>query len=268
LSAECYRLGILACLCALWAIPAHAQEIPSVTETADRPGFSDSPVLLGRGRVQIESGFMMEREDDGPKSTRTLTWPQAELHTGINTHLDFSVTWDGLITTTDLTSTSSGETRTTGGADVRLGAKFGLANRPHVNTALIGYVYLPVGSASVSGGYADPQARLAWAASITDSFGFGGTGDLGAVREDDGHVRAKPAVSASLAGKVSGALGGFAGFVAESAELSSTLSVWSAQAGLVFPLGMRHQLDVWVGRHVSGGPDDYFLSAGFVRRLR
>ena len=139
----------IALLCALWAIPAHAQT-PSVTETADRPGFSDSPVLLGRGRVQIESGFMVEREDDGPKSTRTLTWPQAELHTGVNTHLDFSVTWDGLITTTDLTSTSSGETRTTGGADVRLGAKLGLVNRPHVDAALIGYVFLPVGSASVS----------------------------------------------------------------------------------------------------------------------
>jgi Putative MetA-pathway of phenol degradation len=239
-----------------------------VTETADRPGFSDSPVLLGRGRVQIESGFMVEREDDGPKSTRTFTWPQAELHTGVATHLDFSVTWDGLITTTDLTSTSSGETRTTGGADVRLGAKFGLANRPHVNTALIGYVYLPVGSASVSGGYADPQARLAWGASITDSFGFGGTGDLGAVREDDGHVRAKPAVSASLAGKVSGALGGFAGFIAESAELSSTLSVWSAQAGVELALGTRHQIDFWVSRHIAGGTRDWFVSAGFVRRLR
>lgn len=268
MSAECYRLGILACLCASWAIPAHAQETPSVTETADRPGFSDSPVLLGRGRVQIESGFMMEREDDGPKSTRTLTWPQAELHTGINTHLDFSVTWDGLITTTDRTSTSSGETRTTGGADVRLGAKLGLVNRPDVDAALIGYVFLPVGSAAVSGGYADPLARLAWSVSVSDSLGFSGTADLGAVREDDGEVRAKPAASASLAGKVAGSLGGFIGLVAESPELRSTPSVWSVQGGVEFALGTRHQIDFWVSRHIAGGTRDWFVSAGFVRRLR
>jgi hypothetical protein len=268
MSAERYRLGIFACLCALWAIPVRAQETPSVIETADRPGFSDSPVVLGRGHVQIESGFLVEREDDGPNSTRRLIWPLAELHAGVSPRLDFSVTWDGLITTTDLASDSNEEARTTGGADVRLGAKFSLANRPHLNAALIGYVYLPVGSASVSGGYADPQVRLSWAVPISDSFGFGGTGDLGAVREADGRVRVKPAVYVAVAGKVAGSLAGFVGFVAEPPDLSSTLSVWSAQAGLVFPLGMRHQLDVWVGRHVSGGPDDYFVSAGFVRRLR
>ncbi len=115
-----------------------------------------------------------------------------------------------------------------------------------------------------------PIRRLAsrGAASITDSFGFGGTGDLGAVREDDGHVRAKPAVSASLAGKVAGALGGFVGFVAESAELSSTPGVWSTQAGLELALGTRHQIDFWVSRHIAGGTSDWFVSAGFVRRLR
>ena len=120
----------------------------------------------------------------------------------------------------------------------------------------------PVGSASVSG--ADTpirRARLAWGVSITDSFGFGGTGDLGAVREDDGRVHAKPAVSASLAGKVAGALGGFVGFVGESAELSSDTRCVVGPGWLGIPPGMRHQLDVWVAGAFRGGPEDYFLSA-------
>ncbi len=97
-----------------------------------------------------------------------------------STHVSiFRVTWDGLVSTTNLTSTSSGETHTTGGADVRLGAKLGLVNRPHVDAALIGYVFLPVGSASVSGGYADPLARLAWSVSVSDSLRVSGTGRSG-----------------------------------------------------------------------------------------
>jgi hypothetical protein len=264
-----YRgLGSIAFLCALWAIPARAQETPSVTDTADRPGFADSPFLLGRGHVQIESGFLLEREDDGPNSIRGLTWPQLELHAGVSSRLDISLAWDGLVSTTSLTSGSSGETHTTGGADVRLGAKLGLVNRPDVDAALIGYVFLPVGSAAVSGGYADPLARLAWSVSVSDSLGFSGTADLGAVREDDGEVRAKPAASASLAGKVAVSLGGFIGLVAESPELRSTPSVWSVQGGVEFALGTRHQIDFWVSRHIAGGTRDWFVSAGFVRRLR
>src|SRR4029450_5056186 len=71
----------------------------------------------------------------------------------------------------------------------------------------------------------------AWLGASTsrDALGFWGTADLGAVREDDGEVRAKPAASASLAGKVAGSLGGFIGLVAESPELRSTPSVWAGR---------------------------------------
>jgi hypothetical protein len=213
-----------------------------VTETADRPAFSDSPVLVGPGRIQIESGFMVEREDDGPKSTRTLTWPQAELHTDVNTHLDVSVTWDGLIITSDLTSTSSGETRTTGGAHVRLGAKLGLVNR------LMSMPRLSVTYSCRWGALrflADTLIRShaehgASPSRIPLAFGDSGSGSRARRR---GEVRAKPAASASLPGKTTASLGGFVGLVAESPELRSTPSVWSAQAGLELALGTRHQID-------------------------
>lgn len=178
------------------------------------------------------------------------------------------MTWDGLVSTTTPSSASSVEERTTGGADVRIGAKLGLVKRPNVDMALIGYFDLPVGSASVSSGYADPLARLAWGASVSDRIGVSGTADLGGVREGDDRVHLKPAASVSLAGSVGGSLAGFVGVVAEPPDLGSRPSVWSVQAGLELQLGVRTQLDVWVGRRVAGGPDDWFVSAGFVRRLR
>jgi len=133
---------------------------------------------------------------------------------------------------------------------------------------LIGYVELPVGSDSVSSGYADPLARFAWGVSLGDGVGLSGTADLGAAREADGRVRPKPAVSASVGATVVRNLNGFVGIVAESPAAGSRPDVWSIEGGVVLPLGVRTQIDVWASRRLAGGPDDWFLGAGIVRRLR
>ena len=187
------RVGLVRCglaavaLCLVFALQVRAQEPPpSVSDTADRPGFADSPVLLGRGHIQVESGLAWEHEGRPANLTKTLTWPQLELHAGLTPRLEVSLAWDGLVS-----SVSNPEGRTTGGADLRLGAKFGLVNRPSVDAALIGYVELPVGSGSVSSGYADPLARFAWGISVSDRVGLSGTADLGAAREADGRSPAE-----------------------------------------------------------------------------
>ena len=259
-------LGTLA-LCLVFVLPARAQQPPhSASDTADRPGFADSPILLGRGHIQIESGLVWEHEGHGAGLTKTLTWPQLELHAGLASRLEVSVAWDGLVST--VATSSNPEGRSTGWADVRLGAKFGLVNRPGVAAALIGYVELPVGSGSVSSGYVDPLARFAWGISLTDRVGLSGTADLGAAREVDDRVRPKPAASASLGTTIVETLNGFVGIVAESPPIGSAPDVWSVEAGFVLPLRARTQIDVWVSRRVAGGPDDWLVGAGIVRRLR
>ena len=264
------RAGVLRCelaavaSCLVFVLPVHAQQPPpSVGDTADRPGFADSPVLLGRGHIQIESGFAWEHEGRGVDVTKTVTVPQLELHAGLARRLEVSFAWDGLVS-----SVSNPEGRSTSGADVRVGAKFGLVNRPGVDAALIGYAILPVGSGSVSSGYADPLARFAWGMSISDRVGLSGTADLGAAREDDGGVRPKAAASTSLGTTVVRNLNSFVGLVAESRAVGSRPDVWSVEAGFLLPLGVRAQVDVWVSRRVAGGPDDWSVGAGIVRRLR
>ena len=255
-------LGTLALILA-FGLPAHAQPPPSVSDTADRPGFADSPVLLGRGHIQVESGLAWEHEGSAANLTKTLTWPQLELHVGLARRLEVSLAWDGLVS-----SVSNPEGRSTGGADLRLGAKFGLVNRPAVDVALIGYVELPVGSDSVSSGYADPLARFAWGVSLGDGVGLSGTADLGAGREADERVRPKPAASASLGTTIVRTLNGFVGIVVESPPLGSRLDVWSVETGVVLPVGVRTQIDAWASRRLAGGPEDWFFGAGFVCRLR
>ena len=80
-------------------------------------------------------------------------------------------------------------------------------------------------------------------------------------------ARSRPPARHSAAA-ITGALDGFVGIVAEPPAFASRPNVWSVEAGLVRAIGDRHQVDVWVGRRVSGDIDGWFISAGFIRRLR
>jgi hypothetical protein len=263
------RLAVVAWL-TLFSTRAAAQEPPSVGDAADRPGFADSPVLAGRGRILLETGFTLAHDGDDRASARTLTWPQVELHGGLSSWLDVSVIWDGLVSAR--TSTSSpeqvDEDTTTGLDDFRVGAKLRLVRRPRFDAALIAYVNVPVGSDAVSRRYADPLTRLAWSVGISERAWLNGTADLQVVREDDGERRVKPALSAAIGTAFTDVLDGFVGVIAEPPALASRPDVWSVEAGLVRAIGDRHQVDVWVSRRVSGDVDGWFVSAGFIRRLR
>jgi hypothetical protein len=151
----------------LSAFPVAAQE-SSVADAADRPGFADSPVLLGRGHVQIEFGFTTDtkaatqapcarsphhRPSCTPACSHASTSPSAGTASSRRRHP---------------LRKSGTEEHDTGYADVRLGAKLALVHRPRLDTTLITYVNAPVGSAFVTDHYSDPTARLAWAIAISD----------------------------------------------------------------------------------------------------
>ena len=136
---------------------------------------------------------------------------------------------------------------------MRLGAKFGLVNRPSVDAALIGYADLPVGSSSVSSGYADPLARFAWASRSPIALDRRGPPIW------EPHVKRWPCPAEAGSKRFTGNdhrgnLNGFVGIVAESPPVGSKPDVWSFEAGFMLPLGVRNQIDVWVTRRLAGGP--------------
>ena len=72
---------------------------PSVGDTADRPGFADSPILLGRGHIQIESGLIVGARRPRRWPYENVTLPQVELHAGLAPRVEVSLTSDGLVST-------------------------------------------------------------------------------------------------------------------------------------------------------------------------
>ena len=264
------RWGAIVCVSLWWAIPVAAQDPPSVKDAADRPGFADSAVLVGRGHFLFETGFTLEHQGNDRASVRTITWPQVELHGGISKRIDLAVLWDGVVTSHTRVTTFGVESdgTTTGLADLRLGVKLRLVHRPRFDSALIGYVNVPVGSDVVTHRYADPFARLAWSVPVSDRIAISGTADMKEVREDDDRVRAKPAGSAALGGSMTERLDGFVGIVTEAPDFGSRPSVWSIETGLVRAIGERQQIDIWISRRIAGDLDGWFISAGFIQRLR
>ena len=63
-------------------------------------------------------------------------------------------------------------------------------------------------------------------------------------------------------------LNGFVGIVAESPAVSSRPDIWSVEGGFMLPLHVRTQIDLWVSRRLAGGPFDWMIGAGVVRRIR
>ncbi|MBC7954944.1 MAG: transporter [Cytophagales bacterium] len=104
-------LAVLAC------IPfAHAEPIAT-----DRPDFVESSDVVGRGRLQIETGFSSERTNADGVKQRTLTTPTL-LRMGVNDRLELRVETDGFVRST--LEDSGATQRERGFSDVALGAKW------------------------------------------------------------------------------------------------------------------------------------------------
>jgi hypothetical protein len=251
---------VLAC-----SVPLAAQsDMPTASDTADRPGFADGARVLGRARVQLESGVLFDDLRSGEGAIHTLVLPQAQLRVGISSRIDASIWWDGFV---HVSTRRLADRAVTGEADPRVGGKVQLLHRDALDLALVASVGLPIGSPSVSSGDPDPQARLSWAVTLTPALGLSGTLDVGEDRRDR-RWRPRPAVSAALNCSLGAQTAAFAGLVAEDGDEGSTIQIWSAEAGLTRELGPRRQIDVWGGRRLAGGSSSWFVGGGFVQRIR
>ena len=89
----------------------HARAADSIT--TDRPDFVESSDVVGRGRVQIETGLGFERNEADGLKTRTRSTPTL-LRLGFRDDMEFRVETDGLLRTrtqdqaTGLTQTERG----------------------------------------------------------------------------------------------------------------------------------------------------------------
>jgi hypothetical protein len=114
-----FRLATLALPCLLLSPAVRGAEAIST----DRPDFVESSDVVGKGHVQIETGFQSERDSADGIKTRTRTTPTL-LRVGMNDSMEFRVETDGLTLARSDDRALGANASERGWADVALGLKW------------------------------------------------------------------------------------------------------------------------------------------------
>lgn len=228
---------------------ARCDEPPIV---ADRPGFGESASAVGRGRLQVETGFDWTHLD---ADTSSLDLPEPLLRIGLGGEIELRVAGP------DWVATRSPDGRASGWTDSSLGAKWHRALGTH-DLSLRATLYLPSGSAELTSQRVDPELALAWSHTLTGPWSLGATVGQRWQREID---RAATSPSLSL-GRSLGARA--ASFIEYGAVVGrGAAPVHRFDHGYTWTPGPRTQLDLSLGVGLSRAPTYFFVGAGFCHRF-
>jgi hypothetical protein len=238
--------------------PAFAVE-PLVT---DRPDFTNSPITVPSGRVQVEAGFTYTDLDDTDAEILTIGEVLGRL--GLTDAWELQV---GIGSWVDVDTDRNDESGLSNGY---LGAKW---NSVIVSDAIggeFGVLFgtgVPTGDGDVASDEFEPSVVAAAGWALGDALSLGT--NVGYARPDDGSDRFDQFfASASLGIGVTDRFGAFVeayGFTEESEQGDATLY---GNAGVTYLLGPDLQLDARIGTGLNDEADtDIFVGAGVSARF-
>ena len=241
---------LLAASSSCMLIAAPAQEADPIS--AERPGFSSSPLTLARSTWQLEVGYQFTRDRDGV-DIDDHTLPLMLLRIGLADRLEMQVNWAG-VSWTDLNG------RTIHGAnDASIGVKWQLTDRD-VSTPIgvFAGLSLPVGADEFTSDDVDPTFGLFWSHSgVADFFGT----VLISHSDDDTVVDNAVGVSFSL----DGTKGAYLEYVGRSAEGNGPEH--AVNGGMTFLANENLQLDLQGGLGLNDRAADFFVGFGLAHRF-
>lgn len=244
-----------------------AQEPELVT---DRPDQTESAVVVPTGTVQVELGWSLTREDEGPVSLEGHQLPGTLVRLGLARRFELRLGWDGWLR--EELSTPGPDLAADGLGDLEIGGKILLAEargrRPQV--ALLLATSLPVGEEGFSSERSDPSFRLSLGHSLSDRLSFGY--NLGMRLETGEEVDDRDTLSflvytAALGISLSDRLGAFVELFGDLPASAPGGPANSFDGGFTYLLRDNLQLDLAAGVGLSDAAADWFLGLGVSFRL-
>ena len=237
------------------ARPAGA-ELPELV--TDRPDFTESTEVVGKGVFQMESGFTVARSQGGS----SLSGPELLMRVGLSKRLELRFGGDGF-----LRERTPGGESFTGRSDSELAMKIRLFDQGRYRPALslIPIVSAPVGSAYFSSGGYDPTVKVALGKDLARGFSVGGNVNFSSLNTPQGRFR-QTAWSASLGHDVGRGFGAYwevFGFVPWDKDGSAA---WLANTGISRSIGKNVQFDVRVGKSLTDSGPNWFWGMGMAVR--
>jgi hypothetical protein len=246
-------LGVAAVALALIG-PARAGEPEPEPIATDRPDFTETAIVVPRGRLQLETGFTYE---NGSSGHRSFNLPEALLRWGIaeKTELrfvlpDYIRAWNG--------------DKTSGIGDSAIGFKHQLGPVGRFDLAVIGHATIPTGSSAFSSDRVDPEAAFTWATDLDERTSIAGMfGFLWPSEDGERNFTFTPTVS--LGRSLGGRWGAFLEWAAEFPEDGGDIHL--LHHGYTYRLSNDSQLDMHVGFGLSQAAPDFFIGGGYSVRF-
>lgn len=227
----------------------------------DRPDFTESAEVVGRGVMQNEMGTVFEM--DRASGTKTFSLGTPLLRFGIAKKWELRVASDGFL------SQHATGPALRGVGDLEFGLKYKFHKESKWLPALgvIPFVGLPTGAQAFTSGKFDPGFKLLWAKDVP--WGFGLSGNLNAARVAGSTGRfTQKAVTLSIGHDLIAGLAGFWEAFVFAPFDNGTGPNWVYDMGLTRMVGRNAQWDATWGHRVGPMGPDYFIQFGYTVRRK
>ena len=216
---------------------------------SDRPDFTESPVVVPGGFVQLEMGLTHQRAGGGG----ILSIGEGLLRVPLSTRLEARLGFPTLYV--------NGVSKVT---DSSVGAKVELPSGPRgFEFGLIGAVSLPTGQAPLSAETFVPSAILATGGPLTERVGLGA--QIAASLPEQGSSRVLlSGATLVLSTPLGDRTGAFAELAGETVEFDDLYLL--SHVGVTYTVDASRQLDVHLGSALTDDAPDFFIGFGFVYR--
>lgn len=255
-----------------WSYGAGGDGGPNPDEPiiTDRPDFTESSVTVGRGVVQLETGYTYVSDDDGVTSFRAHSAPEALLRVGVLAdwfELRVGYTW--LEETTN--DPIDGRTTISGSDDLYLGVKLALTGQEGIlpEMALVPQMRVPSGSSDITAGETLPGLNWLYGWDLTEIISMGGQTQANRRLDDvtgDPYLEFSQSwtINYSLADRL-GAYTEWFCFAPDGADTNHNENYFDG--GFTFLITDDIQADIRAGVGLNDAAADMFTGAGLSIRM-
>lgn len=263
-----------------------SDEEPLVT---DRPDFTEASSVVGRGRVQLESGWTYLHDSNNETRSDEHVLPEFLWRIGLTDNVELRVIVPNYVYSREIDRVTEEKTRTEGATDLDLGFKFQLLKEDGwiPELAAIATLSVPVGSTPFRSRRTQPKTNFLYGWDITDDWSIAGSTGFAYLYEtgfqvfdtvgvgnpahfvlnatEDGFAQAHQSVTTgiSLTEKMGMYLEWFAFFRHGSEE---DRPEHYADGGLTYQFTPNFQLDWRIGFGLVDHAADLFTGTGFAIR--
>lgn len=260
---------------ALTSNPLNLYRVP-LTEpiVTDRPDFTESPLTVPRGHIQLETGYTGTYDRENGRRESAHSFPEALLRIGLLTDWELRVGWTGFIYQEELFREKNDAGRTVSrnphersATDLYAGFKWHFLDQGHglPDLAIIPALWLPTGEGIGTSGDVDPEIKLAWSYDLSEQLALSGNANL-RVPTEDGHRFIQAAGSLSLSASITDWLGCYGEYFGFYPNAIDSDAAHYLNGGFTFLATDNLQFDIRAGVGLNEEAADAFVGAGISIR--